>query len=260
MAPSGRATCLYSNLKVDYSVFPGPRSLENWAKITFFKKQIADISNYTFFSFYFDNSSILFVNDDIYKRTKHTIKAQIPFTRKAGFSLWVNPQSSSTAPDSKIGYDWKGKMHSFKVRFATECIYTLALCLWFLSYSHPTPSDFHKDTKITLRKARTVLLLIIPTLKIVPVISLFYVVLKDSGVVLISVHSTHDLMIPLSNSTFSCSPSFEMLTPCLLHTCIPRVLYLLGLWQHGGLDGTYITKLFFPDCQCYSKHAAEPIF
>ena len=40
---------------------------------------------------------------------KHTIKAQIPFTRKAGFSLWVSPQSSSTAPDSKIGCDWKGE-------------------------------------------------------------------------------------------------------------------------------------------------------
>jgi hypothetical protein len=40
---------------------------------------------------------------------KRTIKAQIPFTRKAGFSLWVNPQSSSTAPDSRMGCDWKNK-------------------------------------------------------------------------------------------------------------------------------------------------------
>ena len=49
----------------------------------------------------FDNYSLLFM--------KHTIKAQIPFTRKAGFSLWVNPQSSSTAPDSRIGCDGKGE-------------------------------------------------------------------------------------------------------------------------------------------------------
>lgn len=48
------------------------------------------------------------VNDDIHKRVKRTIRAQIPFTRKAGFSLCVNPQSSSTAPDSNIGCRWKG--------------------------------------------------------------------------------------------------------------------------------------------------------
>lgn len=58
-----------------------------------------------------------FTHDNLYKRVKHTIKAQIPFTRKAGFSLWVNPQSSSTAPDSKIGCDWKGKKAVLKSGF-----------------------------------------------------------------------------------------------------------------------------------------------
>lgn len=116
-AHSGQATCLYLNLEAEYGVFLDPRSLEYWAKIAvFFKKKIPDISNNISFSFNFENSSVLFVNDDICKRVEHTIRAQIPFTRKAGFSLWVNPQSSSTAPDSKIGCHWKmKKTHSFKL-------------------------------------------------------------------------------------------------------------------------------------------------
>lgn len=55
---------------------------------------------------------------------RRTIKAQMPFTRSAGFSLWVNPQRSSTAPDSKMGYDWKGEKcqsHGYKQNVEPAC-------------------------------------------------------------------------------------------------------------------------------------------